>query len=410
MSSVLVVVGGGPAGLAAAATIRRAAPGLELLVLEAGSGLEERQRGVATDVAAGVGGAGLFSDGKFSFPPSGSGLQELGEGLEVAWDDVRAWLTEAGLAVPPLEPTPVAPAFAEGSFKPYPSIYLDLAARRALIARLMAPLGDAVRTGARVTSVEPVGASVRVAWRSEGQRREVEASAVIVAGGRFGPSLLAEVAPMRFRRVEVGVRLEGPSGHGFFGELVREGRSLDPKWIAGDLTATSWRTFCCCVDGELVEAALDGRRLWSGRADVPASGRSNVGFNVRFGSAATAPGIEAIGRAACGPPPTLSEALDRPALLAPALGDVAAEAVVEGLRLLVKRIPAALAEAPEPLRVWAPCLEGIGRYPETDASLRVGSLPLYVAGDATGRFRGIVAAMVSGVFAGRRAVEGLGRG
>ena len=207
---------------------------------------------------------------------------------------------------------------------------------------------------------------------------------------------------MDFRRVELGVRIEGPSAHPFFGALVAEGASIDPKWIIGREEGTSWRTFCCCVDGELVEVEIDGRRCWSGRADVPPTGRSNVGFNVRFGRLEDAPCVADIGRR--GPwRGELLSTLRSSAGLAELFGSAGAEALVEGLARLVQRFPSALERGPEPLVLWGPCLEGVGHYPRTDEHLQVPGLPLFVAGDATGRFRGLIAAMVSGAYVGRRA-------
>src|SRR5437764_10029484 len=43
----------------------------------------------------------------------------------------------------------------------------------------------------------------------------------------------------------------------------------------------SWRTFCCCRDGEVVRTEVRGVVSVSGRADGPTTGKSNVGFNLR---------------------------------------------------------------------------------------------------------------------------------
>src|SRR4051794_26248347 len=73
----LVVVGCGPAGLAAARIAQAAAPGVRWVALESGGPLPGRQRNDPHDVVAGVGGAGLYSDGKFSFYPAATALWQL---------------------------------------------------------------------------------------------------------------------------------------------------------------------------------------------------------------------------------------------------------------------------------------------------------------------------------------------
>ena len=71
----VVVVGAGPAGLSVAHGLRGS--GLKVLLVEEGRACIERDRDSQTDVPSGVGGAGLFSDGKFSFYPSATRLWTL---------------------------------------------------------------------------------------------------------------------------------------------------------------------------------------------------------------------------------------------------------------------------------------------------------------------------------------------
>jgi hypothetical protein len=51
-------------------------------------------------------------------------------------------------------------------------------------------------------------------------------------------------------------------------------------------------------------------------------------------------------------------------------------------------------------KLIGPVIEGIGWYPELTMQLKHPKIPCWVAGDATGMFRGIVAAFVSGYYAG----------
>ena len=61
------------------------------------------------------------------------------------------------------------------------------------------------------------------------------------------------------------------------------------------------------------------------------------------------------------------------------------------------------------LKIYGPTIEGIGEYPVVETDLQAGNLPLFVAGDAGGMFRGIVGAMVSGDYTARRALSTLQR-
>src|SRR5687767_15800117 len=101
-----VVVGAGPAGLSAAAEI---ACGGSCLVVERGKAHGERDRDAPDDVLAGLGGAGLFSDGKHSFFPAATELWRLPDEplLAHAYARTASLLARHGVAAPP------PPAFAE---------------------------------------------------------------------------------------------------------------------------------------------------------------------------------------------------------------------------------------------------------------------------------------------------------
>lgn len=91
-----IIVGGGPAGLAAGMVLKSNRK--KYLILEKGKDLVNRDPNDPKDVAMGVGGGGLFSDGKLSFPPSAtylwtqlnsSKLKESYEYLYNVFDDIN---------------------------------------------------------------------------------------------------------------------------------------------------------------------------------------------------------------------------------------------------------------------------------------------------------------------------------
>jgi uncharacterized FAD-dependent dehydrogenase len=81
------------------------------------------------------------------------------------------------------------------------------------------------------------------------------------------------------------------------------------------------------------------------------------------------------------------------------------EFMTAGLSRLIARFPSI--EDPE-TRLIGPTLEGVGWYPRVDGNLRLLDVPAWVAGDACGLFRGIVAAMISGHYAASAALRELG--
>jgi thioredoxin reductase len=71
----VIIIGAGPAGLAAGFVLNEGKR--RYLILEKGKDIVARDVNNPKDVSTGIGGGGLFSDGKLSFPPSASSLWSL---------------------------------------------------------------------------------------------------------------------------------------------------------------------------------------------------------------------------------------------------------------------------------------------------------------------------------------------
>lgn len=400
----LTIVGAGPAGLMAAVSARVLHP----LVLEAGRDLANRDERLRSDLAGGVGGAGLYSDGKFSFRPSATNLWSLNPRLlEEAEASVGRLLAEGGLALPATSLETQATRRNNHSEKQYPSVYMSFDHRLRMIRRMATSAGRVI-TQARV---ERIRASLD-GWELAVSGETIRSQGVILASGRFGPLLLQDSELKRSlkpRRLEVGLRIQQPTDQFF----LRSHPQLDPKLLwRDDLGKNEWRTFCCCRDGLIETTESEGLLTVSGRGDCPPTGSSNVGFNLRI----TDP--EEVGRLwpdlraklRLGQEPT-SVPLARFLAESPPtnpytrfLGEEVVARLIAGVRMLVADF------GTEQLRlaqVVGPAVEGVGQYPVHDSTLEAHGR-LWVAGDISGDFRGLTAALVSGFLAGRAACEKLG--
>ncbi|WP_406350643.1 FAD-binding protein [Streptomyces sp. NBC_00658] len=414
----LAIIGAGPAGLAAAQ--RLAGSPLSVALIDSGKPVTERDRYAAADMTRGHGGAGLFSDGKFSFFPSASELWTLPRAGDLR--DAYTWTCELlgsyGLDTPPFPSDPTAYTVGAGEWilKEYPSDYLSLEARLRLTADMVAATDATVLDEFEVENAEydRDADHFRLALRdSKGQESELVARRLLLASGRFGPLGLRELTQERsFRRLEVGFRIEQPADKAFF----RDMKQLDPKlrFREGD-GSVEWRTFCACRDGEAALTETQGLWTVSGRSDCPATGRSNVGFNTRIldetvARRALAPALAAMGDeesyfvlsmdAIVNGEPEQLAAFDR------VYGPELREIMLRGLSRLAEAYPVLRDNG---TRLIGPTLEGVGWYPKVDGDLRLLDSPAWVAGDACGLFRGIVAAMISGHYAADSALRELAR-
>ncbi len=387
-----------------------AAAALHPLVLESGPERSLRDPASPSDLVRGVGGAGLFSDGKFSFRPSASKLWKLQSDLLRAAECELTQLTKSfGIRVP-VRVQNQSPLRTIGSHrvKSYPSEYMPLARRSALIDSLRSRI-PRLLTNSSVGSVAAVGSRWLVRLHDGSL---ITSLGILIASGRFGPLLLEPIESPRLLRpvrLEVGIRIQQPSGEFF----LRSHEQLDPKLIwRNDLTGDEWRTFCCCRDGIVVETEFNRVRSFSGRADCPPTGRSNVGFNIRMRDPTeirrhwtTVRNL--LSMQAEPLTTTLGSLIGSPKSAAPLrayFGPEISARLIAGIRLLMRDFPRDHLERAE---VFAPTIEGVGLYPSHDNALRVAD-NVWIAGDTAGDFRGLVAALVSGHIAGSAAAKKLG--
>ena len=396
----LVILGSGPAGLAAAVAALDA--GVSYLVVERGRSALARDRGRPVDLVTGVGGAGLYSDGKFSFAPSATELWNLEpvNALRESYEWTAALLRDYGLDAPPFQSKDSEGNWI-GPVKAYPSLYMPLGARMEMIASLERQIAEHLVTGADghlAAGTEEVVVDY-AAGRCRGR-------AAVIANGRFGPLEMSGI-PTQFRRVEIGIRVEQDAAR-FALDAEPIAGLLDPKWIRHSADGRyEWRTFCCCRRGEVVETRFGDLSTVSGRADGDETNRSNFGLNVRLLDADEASeALEQVVQAARRAPIQVSAAefLDDPSsgAVGRALGSQVASVLAVGLIALAEDLDVELRDAV----LHLPAVEGVGYYPSVDGALRVSSA-IWAAGDATGLFRGLVPALVSGRLAAMSASRSL---
>ncbi len=396
----VVIFGAGPAGLAAALAATN--EGRRVVLLELGKEVTKRQRYEPSDLVTGVGGAGLYSDGKFSFYPSASQLWRLRD-HKALWT-AYSWLVDLLADSTDIPSFPninyeqnIVP-YSELHEKIYLSRYIDFDKRLDLTVGLSGSVASSLVTGATVNRLEPNGDDLLISYELGGQSITIRTRAVILACGRFGGRELRKIAnwiPTVFRRYEVGVRLESTS-KSFF---LRHHASLDPKYIVTGPDGTEWRTFCVCRNGEIVRTDFLGLTTYSGRSDVRVTDRSNVGLNVRItdepdDGTQLHKEIDYLLEGCVAPFEFQLQDFMRGEALA--YGPDIDELIRKGISIL-------LPDVNQEALITGPCIEGIGYYPNIDGNLRVEEkarkLPIWAAGDDTGVFRGLTAAFISGYYA-----------
>jgi uncharacterized protein len=405
----VAIIGGGPAGLAAAA--RLTGTGFSVTLIDSGKPVTTRDRNNSHDATRGLGGAGLFSDGKFSFFPSATELWTLPRlvRLRSAYDWTCQQLKSAGLDTPPFPDYSKADTIALGEWflKDYPSEYISLEDRLKLIANMAHDVDATVLTESKVVSATyNADADLFCLTLHDSDQRlsDMKARRLILATGRFGPLGLKELTGhWGFRRLEVGFRIQQSADRAFF----RHMRQLDPKLRFCERDhKVEWRTFCACRQGEVLLTETNDLWTVSGRSDCPPTGLSNIGFNTRIrderlAASAMATVLEAMADPECSFRVSMMGVLegepDAVTTLDKVYGQQLREIMARGVARLVDRFPDLHGD--DSAVLVGPTLEGVGWYPKVDDGLRLLDTPAWSAGDACGLFRGIVAAMISGHYA-----------
>ncbi|QDL09511.1 hypothetical protein DP113_17775 [Brasilonema octagenarum UFV-E1] len=286
----VAILGAGPAGLASVAGLKNHN---EVIIIEYGMHTHKRSHTNACHLGVGVGGAGLFSDGKFSYYPAGTAVYQLSKKNVIT--EAHQWV-EGIMAKYGIESSTIADMkFEKQDFtskimeKKYPSFYASLQQRKNLMLDIADIKNKAhLLTDTKVLEIDKLGSVYIIKTQDvrTGIVDTVKAKKIIIATGRFGTKELKNMLenniklPFRYLRTEFGIRLESSSDIGF---LSRKDNP-DVKFIWRNKFGEV-RTFCTCRNGEIWSIPYQNDlSALSGRSDGPKSGFSNFGLLVRINS------------------------------------------------------------------------------------------------------------------------------
>ncbi len=397
-----IIIGAGPAGLATACSLASLGS-TDFLLIERGKSLAKRERTRPEDIPSGVGGAGLFSDGKFSFFPSATWLwKNLSfDKLFIAYHWLKDILQKYHVNPPDLRTTEPIDVISDQVFKAYPSFYIDFNKRYNMIDEWTKQFAPRILTNTTVINI----ATHHNLYCITTNAGLFFAENIVIATGRMGPLQLSEFTlpiAKAFQRIEIGVRIKGCYAHPFFIELQQHGHFLDPKFIFinKDYPQISWRTFCFCKRGEIMHSGSDGYVTLSGRADCPPTDESNIGFNTRIKLPSTNHSL--LPRLQNSFLFNLGDVYRNPNILSQHFESTIADFIFLGLMELKNHF-ISLADT-NALDIVGPTIEGVGDYPVVTTQLKTEHKGIYVAGDSLGLFRGLTAALLSGHYIGQQII------
>ena len=292
------VVGLGPAGLGVALRLA-AIPNIRILCVDTGPKVQERYCSLLDEgpcrwarpceMISGLGGASVLSGGKLSLFPAGRSMAPLVGGRS----QTRALLTDAlntlSEFVPLIPPSPgTSLEAAERDFRDSGFVFRHYASYRYSRSDLVSGIrsmgayvesfGHEVALLTTVDDIVPAGDQFSLTLRTGHQTRVVRASRVVLATGRSGAGLMSQLATKfpgvgHLGRYDVGVRLEFP--YECWSEIDRNHNDLK-------LEFGSARTFCVCTNGSLAPYRIDDSFLLEGYSEpARTTGLTNLGIVIR---------------------------------------------------------------------------------------------------------------------------------
>lgn len=445
----IAIVGAGPSGLFAALGIV-ASSDRRVVILDKGKELAERSRGgtaeTASDLVSGVGGAGLFSDGKLCMSLDVGGA--LSTHLERSECDRLLEILSAIFGeVLEEEPTPSldVPWSAERraasaglQFKYYPVWHIGTDLCRAAIEKIVASLkgtGVIVRAGHHVTSltVSGEGADRRFKLTAAGPGRatpgsatELSATRVVLAMGKDGAdqerSLCERVGVSATDHpMYVGVRVEADADT--LDQLFES--TKDPKYKLILPDGTKIKTHCATDRGEVLRLTYEGLPLAGGHNfSVERTTRSGFALlwnGIRYSGRAVAEARRIMGEFAsatggrlmvqrwkdfladqASTPSSLSTiALTTREVTAGNIRSHLPRDLVVAITLFMNRLAAIAPGLTGPRTVlYAPAIEWwMGRVETVNEKQETRVKGLYVCGDGAGWSQGIVHGAATGILA-----------
>lgn len=394
-----LIIGAGPSGLTFTKTLSTIIPKPTFIIFDMGNDINERDKYDKKDSAIGTGGAGLFSDGKFSFYPSGTHVYELNL-IRKAYEILSSDLLHFDITLEDFPNKIHEDIMMNNSWnnKSYPSQYMSLENRIALINYYKDIIDNSnIINNHKVLSwtYNNLIYCVSIINMKTNELINVKTRKIIAAGGRFHPIELS--IKKDFKRLEYGVRIVFPS------LLITDTPQLDPKYkyyfnLNNSGNTNEFRTFCWCKNGMVVNTISNIIKddtiipisTFSGRADCEPTGISNFGLNViirdkNYYDEELLTKIISIKPFEF----SLQQVINNNDFIMNLYGKFLGELLIEAINKIIDKFPQLLNDQ---VKIIGPTLEGIGCYPDKICE----NENIFCIGDCSGSYRGIIPAMLSG--------------
>ena len=335
----------------------------------------------------------LFSDGKLSFPPSASNLWtklnkvKLKKAYQIFYDKLQ----QLGISIPLWEDAWTLSVDQEEEVKKYNSIVLNNFMRTRLLNYFYEKNIDKILTNNDVQVVEKVGKYYEIKTSAN---KVYNARKIIIATGRFGNKVLKVPVISQenkwIKKLELGIRIETPAKY-FIPNNVK---TADYKLIKKDENC-EFRTFCSCKNGIVVQTEFDKYVSFNGAQTQFKTEKSNIGLLIRNVELTSEYEVEMEAYLEQSHQPfkvSLKDFFENREKVF--IGKKVDDFLRNKVKDIIENIECGFNES----YVYGPEIEYVGEYLKIESDDLCAKKNIYVIGDVNGSFRGLTAAMISGIY------------
>ena len=393
----VVVIGLGPSGIMATLTLSQ--KGYRVVGIDRGKSFEKRDSEIPYDVANGFGGAGFFSDGKLSFFPAASNLWDnLDKGkLKEAYLSLQNEFNRIGYHIPKWQnhwTISKQRSRLTKRVKRYKTRYFDRKTCDDFIRDVYKRIQENVILESEVILIAKNDDGTFQVFLDKPTETPLTTKNIVLATGKVGNRILNLFENVSFEtntRFEGGIRVETDYQNFRPYEL----KQIDYKYIETFTDGAEFSTFCCCKDGQVLESDYLGNVSFNGSITPHSTGRSNIGLTVRVENEDSEIADE-IKACISRHEEFVFDYNDRyDSSQEFFIGPIIDQIILERIGLIVKS-----KKTKYKTKIYGPEIEYSGKYPEFAwNSLRINDENIWVVGDLSAKYRGLIAAMVSGIYA-----------
>lgn len=383
----VAVIGLGPSGMMAVWNLKN--NGKKVIGIDRGKSYEQRVQMNPADVANGFGGAGLFSDGKLSFYPAATKLWKKMDSqiLKESYLILESMFAKYNYAIPKWDGTWTTSEYIVQNHNKINTVqYLDTPTCVNFVKGIYEDINDNIILEKEVIKIRFLEHSLFHVYYDN--NTYIKAHSIVLATGKLGNTIIEKIDNVDFFtkfRAEGGIRVETDNCN-FLPYFLKQ---LDYKHIEKLPNGTEFRTFCCCKDGKVLESEYFPKKSYNGTITDSPTGRSNVGLTIRSEDRES----------------TLSKSLmnffENRTFLFPLEENRNINEFGEDINDIINnRIYCVIESKKHHTNIYGPEIEYCGEYPIFNwETLKVDNFPIWIVGDLSAEYRGIIASLISGIYA-----------